>query len=45
PGRKVGHLNLSDPSAAVLRQALQALAPLLPGEYQSGLAWAQQKLA
>ncbi|AVE49660.1 5-(carboxyamino)imidazole ribonucleotide synthase [Serratia marcescens] len=44
PGRKVGHLNLSDPSAAVLRQALQALAPLLPGEYQSGLAWAQQKL-
>ena len=45
PGRKVGHLNLSDPSAAVLRQALQALAPLLPGEYQSGLDWAQQKLA
>ncbi|EMN8761254.1 5-(carboxyamino)imidazole ribonucleotide synthase [Serratia marcescens] len=45
PGRKVGHLNLSDPSAAVLRQALQALAPLLPGEYQSGLAWTQQKLA
>ncbi|MGP2758918.1 5-(carboxyamino)imidazole ribonucleotide synthase [Serratia marcescens] len=45
PGRKVGHLNLSDPSAADLRQALQALAPLLPGEYQSGLAWAQQKLA
>ncbi|HGM5860777.1 TPA: 5-(carboxyamino)imidazole ribonucleotide synthase [Serratia marcescens] len=45
PGRKVGHLNLNDPSAADLRQALQALAPLLPGEYQSGLAWAQQKLA
>ncbi|HGE8492329.1 5-(carboxyamino)imidazole ribonucleotide synthase [Serratia nevei] len=44
-GRKVGHLNLNDPSAADLRQALQALAPLLPGEYQSGLAWAQQKLA
>ncbi|HEJ8056141.1 TPA: 5-(carboxyamino)imidazole ribonucleotide synthase [Serratia marcescens] len=44
PGRKVGHLNLNDPSAADLRQALQALAPLLPGEYQSGLAWAQQKL-
>ncbi len=42
PGRKVGHLNLNDPSAADLRQAL---APLLPGEYQSGLAWAQQKLA
>ncbi|MGP1120396.1 5-(carboxyamino)imidazole ribonucleotide synthase [Serratia sp. CY47444] len=45
PGRKIGHLNLNDPSAADLRQALQALAPLLPGEYQSGLAWAQQKLA
>ncbi|MBH2876479.1 5-(carboxyamino)imidazole ribonucleotide synthase [Serratia marcescens] len=45
PGRKVGPLNLNDPSAADLRQALQALAPLLPGEYQSGLAWAQQKLA
>ncbi|HCR3022280.1 TPA: 5-(carboxyamino)imidazole ribonucleotide synthase [Serratia marcescens] len=45
PGRKVGHLNLNDPNAADLRQALQALAPLLPGEYQSGLAWAQQKLA
>lgn len=44
PGRKVGHLNLNDPSAADLRQALQALAPLLPGKYQSGLAWAQQKL-
>ncbi|ENZ5481365.1 N5-carboxyaminoimidazole ribonucleotide synthase [Serratia marcescens BIDMC 44] len=44
PGRKVGHLNLNDPSAADLRQALQTLAPLLPGEYQSGLAWAQQKL-
>ncbi|PJI68659.1 5-(carboxyamino)imidazole ribonucleotide synthase [Serratia sp. TKO39] len=44
-GRKVGHLNLNDPSAADLQQALQALAPLLPGEYQSGLAWAQQKLA
>ena len=45
PGRKVGHLNLNDPSAADLRRALQALAPLLPGEYQSGLARAQQKLA
>ncbi|MBH1923560.1 5-(carboxyamino)imidazole ribonucleotide synthase [Serratia ureilytica] len=45
PGRKVGHLNLNDPSAADLHQALQALAPLLPGEYQSGLAWAKQKLA
>ncbi|CAI1749679.1 MULTISPECIES: 5-(carboxyamino)imidazole ribonucleotide synthase [Serratia] len=44
-GRKVGHLNLNDPDAAALLQTLQALAPLLPSEYQSGLAWAQQKLA
>lgn len=44
-GRKVGHLNLNDPDAGALQQALQALAPLLPAEYQSGLAWAQQKLA
>lgn len=43
-GRKVGHLNLNDPDAASLQQALQALAPLLPAAYQSGLAWAQQKL-
>lgn len=43
-GRKVGHLNLNDPDAASIQQALQALAPLLPAEYQSGLAWAQQKL-
>ncbi|MBH1930913.1 5-(carboxyamino)imidazole ribonucleotide synthase [Serratia rubidaea] len=44
-GRKVGHLNLNDPDAGALRQALQQLAPLLPAEYQSGLGWAQQKLA
>ncbi|VEA72262.1 N5-carboxyaminoimidazole ribonucleotide synthase [Serratia rubidaea] len=44
-GRKVGHLNLNDPDAGALRQALQQLAPLLSAEYQSGLAWAQQKLA
>lgn len=44
-GRKVGHLNLNDPDAIVLRQALQKLALLLPTEYQSSMAWAQQKLA
>lgn len=44
-GRKVGHLNLNDPGSAILQQALRDLAPLMPGEYQSGLAWAQQKLA
>ncbi len=43
-GRKVGHLNLNDPDASALRQALQALAPMLPAEYQSGLVWAQSKL-
>lgn len=43
-GRKVGHLNLNDPNSASLQQTLQALAPMLPAEYQSGLAWAQQRL-
>lgn len=43
-GRKVGHLNLNDPDTSSLQQALQALTPLLPAEYQTGLAWAQQKL-
>ncbi|MFP1919357.1 5-(carboxyamino)imidazole ribonucleotide synthase [Lonsdalea quercina] len=45
PGRKVGHLNLSDPDATLLRKTLQALAPMLPTEYQSGLTWAQQTLS
>ncbi|MFP1792533.1 5-(carboxyamino)imidazole ribonucleotide synthase [Lonsdalea quercina] len=45
PGRKVGHLNLSDPDATLLRETLQALAPMLPTEYQSGLTWAQQTLS
>lgn len=43
-GRKVGHLNLNDPDIASLQQTLQALAPLLPAEYHSGLAWARQRL-
>ncbi|WON76135.1 5-(carboxyamino)imidazole ribonucleotide synthase [Serratia sp. UGAL515B_01] len=43
-GRKVGHLNLNDPDTTRLQQTLLALAPLLPTEYQTGLAWAQQKL-
>ncbi|AHG21499.1 phosphoribosylaminoimidazole carboxylase [Chania multitudinisentens RB-25] len=43
-GRKLGHLNLNDPNAASLQHTLHALAPLLPSEYQSGLAWAQQRL-
>ena len=44
PGRKVGHLNLSDPDAQRLAAALQALVPMLPPEYASGIAWAQSTL-
>lgn len=44
-GRKVGHLNLNDPEPQALQHSLQALAPLLPTEYQTGLAWALGKLA
>ncbi|QCR36837.1 5-(carboxyamino)imidazole ribonucleotide synthase [Nissabacter sp. SGAir0207] len=44
PGRKVGHLNLSDPDRDALRQTLAALVPLLPPEYQSGISWAQATL-
>ncbi|MEI7375213.1 5-(carboxyamino)imidazole ribonucleotide synthase [Dickeya chrysanthemi] len=45
PGRKVGHLNLTHPDNAQLSQTLNALTPLLPDAYHSGLAWAQQRLA
>ncbi|MGE9551783.1 5-(carboxyamino)imidazole ribonucleotide synthase [Erwinia amylovora] len=44
PGRKVGHLNLSDVSASSLQKALNALVPLLPEEYASGMAWAVEQL-
>ena len=44
PARKVGHLNLSDPNPALIVQTLADLIPLLPEEYQSGIAWAQAKL-
>lgn len=43
-GRKLGHINLTHPEPQQLCAALQALQPLLPEEYQSGLAWAQQQL-
>ncbi|CNE67916.1 5-(carboxyamino)imidazole ribonucleotide synthase [Yersinia nurmii] len=43
-GRKVGHLNLNDPSARQLAETLNSLSPLLPDEYQSSLRWAQKKL-
>ncbi|EOV0647638.1 5-(carboxyamino)imidazole ribonucleotide synthase [Cronobacter turicensis] len=43
-GRKVGHLNLSDAEATLIDATLEALAPLLPPEYASGIAWAQALL-
>ncbi|RWR00731.1 phosphoribosylaminoimidazole carboxylase [[Pantoea] beijingensis] len=44
PGRKVGHLNLSDTCQTRLCEALSALVPLLPPEYHSGIEWATEKL-
>ena len=44
PGRKVGHLNLTDSDTQRLRTALNALVPQLPAEYASGIAWAVEKL-
>ena len=44
PGRKVGHLNLSDVSKTSLQAALKALVPQLPADYASGIAWAVEKL-
>jgi len=44
PGRKVGHLNLSDVSAGSLQQALRSLVALLPEDYASGIAWATDRL-
>ena len=43
PGRKVGHLNLSDPDGQRIAAALTALTPMLPPEYASGIAWAAAK--
>lgn len=43
-GRKVGHLNLSDPSSDKLQGALAELVPLLPSDYASGIAWALDQL-
>ncbi|MEB5834861.1 5-(carboxyamino)imidazole ribonucleotide synthase [Pantoea dispersa] len=43
-GRKVGHLNLTDSDPARLTAALNALLPLLPDAYASGIAWAVAKL-
>lgn len=38
PGRKVGHLNLTDSDTERLSAALNALVPQLPEEYASGIA-------
>ncbi len=43
-GRKVGHLNLTDSDHGRLASALNALVPLLPEVYASGIAWAVEKL-
>ncbi|MGB7800877.1 5-(carboxyamino)imidazole ribonucleotide synthase [Buttiauxella sp.] len=44
-GRKVGHLNLNDSDTSRLNASLEAMVPLLPVEYASGIAWAQSHLA
>ncbi|VDY43431.1 phosphoribosylaminoimidazole carboxylase ATPase subunit [Salmonella enterica subsp. arizonae] len=44
PGRKVGHLNLTDNDTSRLSATLEALSPLLPPEYASSIIWAQSKL-
>lgn len=44
-GRKVGHLNLNDASPELLKETLNALIPMLPPEYKSGIEWAVNKLA
>ncbi|WP_120783660.1 ATP-grasp domain-containing protein, partial [Klebsiella pneumoniae] len=45
PGRKVGHLNLTDSDTDRLSATLEAIKPLLPPEYTSGLVWAQSQLS
>lgn len=45
PGRKVGHLNLTDSDTDRLSATLEAIKPLLPPEYTSGLFWAQSQLS
>ncbi|MDP1299209.1 5-(carboxyamino)imidazole ribonucleotide synthase, partial [Klebsiella quasipneumoniae] len=45
PGRKDGHLKLTDRDTDRLSETLEAIKPLLPAEYNSGLFWAQSQLA
>ncbi|MBS0854526.1 MULTISPECIES: 5-(carboxyamino)imidazole ribonucleotide synthase [unclassified Tatumella] len=44
PGRKLGHLNLTDSDRTRLISALRALVPQLPDEYAAAIDWATEKL-
>ncbi len=44
PGRKLGHLNLTDSHPDRLRQELQSLVCQLPAEYAAAIHWACEKL-
>lgn len=44
PGRKLGHLNLTDSHTLRLQQELRALACRLPAEYAAAIDWACEKL-
>lgn len=44
PGRKLGHLNLTDSDAARLTDNLSALVEQLPEEYADAVRWATEKL-
>ncbi len=44
PGRKLGHLNLTDSDTLRLKENLRALVPQLPEEYAAAIDWASEKL-
>ncbi len=44
PGRKLGHLNLTDSNLVRLKENLHALVRLLPEEYAPAIDWASEKL-
>ena len=44
PGRKLGHLNLTDSDTLRLKENLRALGPQLPEEYAAAIDWASEKL-
>ncbi|MBE2894227.1 5-(carboxyamino)imidazole ribonucleotide synthase [Spirabiliibacterium falconis] len=43
-GRKLGHINIAHPDNKHIISTLTQLQPMLPADYQSGLAWAIEKL-